>query len=75
MVRLGTLLIKLGFGLAVDCEASEPEWKAHLGEVLKGVPHQVRVHVYQCRHVPAADSNGLSDPFLESESSSEFRGY
>lgn len=26
---------------------------------------QLRAHIYQCRNLPAADANGLSDPYLK----------
>ncbi|KAJ0394355.1 hypothetical protein P43SY_006836 [Pythium insidiosum] len=59
----GNVLVRLGFGLQADSEAS-PWDQADLDLVNKRVPYQVRVHVYQGRRLPPADSNGLLDPFL-----------
>lgn len=61
----GNILIKLGFGLVQEAEATRQEWVNSLEKSLKTVPYQVRVHVYQCKNVPPADANGLADPFVE----------
>lgn len=61
----GNILIKLGFGLAKDSDKSWSDWKSNLDQSKKGSPYQVRVHVYQCKHLPAADSNGLTDPYIK----------
>jgi len=33
---------------------------------------QLRVHMYQCRNLPAADANGLSDPYVKARHLSQF---
>ncbi len=61
----GTVLIKLGFGYADEAELKQESWKRALEKSRELTPYQMRIHVFQCRNIPAADSNGLSDPFLK----------
>lgn len=59
----GNVLVRMGFG--TEEMAMETPWsRSDLEAVNKRVPYQLRVHVYQGRRLPAADSNGLLDPFL-----------
>eukprot|EP01036_Dinobryon_divergens_P025584 gene25584-34147_t len=60
----GSLLLKLGFGLESDKRDYDSEWSECLSNATKNFAYQVRVHVYQCRHLPAADTNGLCDPSI-----------
>jgi hypothetical protein len=60
----GSVLVKLGFGLLSEGENTEVLWKASLKESMSGRPYEVRVHIYQGKNLPAADSNGLSDPYI-----------
>lgn len=61
----GNLLLKLGFGLARDAKDTSDEWATILDQVKNSRPHQVRVHIYQGKNLPAADSNGLIDPYIQ----------
>lgn len=63
----GAVLVKLGFGLASDCRtaAVANHWQQSVATMKTKEPHQVRVHVYQGRDLEAADSNGLSDPYVK----------
>ena len=38
------------------------DWKK--GPSKRGNPIKIRAYIYQCRDLPAADSNGTSDPFV-----------
>jgi hypothetical protein len=39
-----------------------PSWKKKLSKRLN--PIKIRAYIYQCKDLPAADSNGTSDPFI-----------
>ena len=39
------------------------DWKK--GPSKRGNPVKIRAYIYQCRDLPAADSNGTSDPFVK----------
>ncbi|KAG7389144.1 hypothetical protein PHYBOEH_007572 [Phytophthora boehmeriae] len=59
----GNVLVRLGFG--TEEMAMKTAWdRSDLDAVNKRIPYQLRVHIYQGRRLPAADSNGLLDPFL-----------
>ena len=60
----GTLLMKIGFGLASESERMETEWQTCLKEAKTATQYQARVHVFQARNLMSSDSNGLSDPFV-----------
>ena len=61
----GSILMKLGFGrLDEDNIDSVAEWNQAMENVRSASPHQVRVHLYQGKNLPATDSNGLSDPYV-----------
>lgn len=59
----GNVLVRLGFGTEEDAIAN-PWDPSDMDAVNKRVPYQLRVHVYQGRRLPPADSNGLLDPYL-----------
>jgi hypothetical protein len=63
----GCLLLRLGLGTASKAAETEEEWnKMTSSDVLsQKVPYIVRVNIYQCRSLPAADDNGLLDPYLK----------
>jgi len=63
----GCLLLRLGLGTAKVAAETEAEWnKMTSSDVLsQKVPYIVRVNIYQCRSLPAADANGLLDPYLK----------
>ncbi|RLN52392.1 hypothetical protein BBJ29_001062 [Phytophthora kernoviae] len=59
----GNVLVRLGFG--TEEMAMQTAWdRSDLDAVNKRIPYQLRVHIYQGRRLPPADSNGLLDPFL-----------
>jgi hypothetical protein len=60
----GQVLMKIGFGLAAEADRLKAEWTRQLEVSKKAAPYQVRVHVYQGRELPAADANGLCDPYI-----------
>jgi hypothetical protein len=63
----GAISLKLGFGPAelADSPTVMADWKRSLEKSRELNSYQVRVHVFQCKNIPAADSNGLCDPFLK----------
>eukprot|EP00602_Paraphysomonas_sp_CaronLab_P003319 CAMPEP_0185019240 /NCGR_PEP_ID=MMETSP1103-20130426/1865_1 /TAXON_ID=36769 /ORGANISM="Paraphysomonas bandaiensis, Strain Caron Lab Isolate" /LENGTH=1852 /DNA_ID=CAMNT_0027549443 /DNA_START=18 /DNA_END=5573 /DNA_ORIENTATION=+ len=61
----GSVLIRLGFGPVEDAEATKLEWEQSVQRMRRRSPYQVRCHIYQGKDLPAADSNGLLDPFLK----------
>ncbi|CAE7652847.1 Dysf, partial [Symbiodinium microadriaticum] len=61
----GSVLIRLGFGTEEDATDSKQEWDESIQRMKRRSPYQVRCHLYQGRDLPAADSNGLLDPFLK----------
>lgn len=61
----GSVLVKLGFGLASEADLAVDHWKDCLERSRELTPYQMRIHVFQAKNVPAADSNGLCDPFLK----------
>ncbi|RMX64262.1 hypothetical protein DD238_006948 [Peronospora effusa] len=59
----GNVLVRMGFG--TEEMAMKTSWdRSDLDVVNKRIPFQLRVHIYQGRRLPPADSNGLLDPFL-----------
>lgn len=59
----GNVLVRIGFG--TEEMAMHTMWdRTDLDAVNKRIPYQLRVHIYQGRRLPPADSNGLLDPFL-----------
>jgi len=60
----GQVLIKIGLGTEEDALATRDVWDNVIEDVKSQVPYLVRVHVYQAHDLEAADSNGLSDPWL-----------
>jgi hypothetical protein len=60
----GSLLVKLGFGLKEAAAASQQDWDRAFLQLKRRAPYQVRCHLYQGKDFPAADSNGLLDPFI-----------
>ena len=60
----GSILIRIGFGLVDDCKRTAKAWKNALADATRYTNYQVRVHLYQARSLPAADSNGLADSYV-----------
>ncbi|CAM9701229.1 unnamed protein product, partial [Scytosiphon promiscuus] len=67
----GSLLIKLGLGTLRDFSESAAEWQAEALKLRMRTSYLLRVHIYQGRDLPAADSNGLMDPFLKMQCQGE----
>lgn len=63
----GALLMKLGMSTLEQAAASAEDWKLHtdVKKFQTKTPFAVRVHVYQGADLPAADDNGLLDPYLK----------
>ena len=47
-----------------DCRTCRKEWETCLADATRFTNYQCRVHLFQARDLPPADSNGLSDPFV-----------
>eukprot|EP00633_Aureoumbra_lagunensis_P005480 CAMPEP_0197308502 /NCGR_PEP_ID=MMETSP0891-20130614/6865_1 /TAXON_ID=44058 ORGANISM="Aureoumbra lagunensis, Strain CCMP1510" /NCGR_SAMPLE_ID=MMETSP0891 /ASSEMBLY_ACC=CAM_ASM_000534 /LENGTH=1990 /DNA_ID=CAMNT_0042792899 /DNA_START=20 /DNA_END=5992 /DNA_ORIENTATION=+ len=66
-VNPGAVLLKLGLGLAED--AIDPQFAWNETQLKKKVvdlaPYCLRVYVFQARHLPASDDNGLLDPYVK----------
>jgi hypothetical protein len=60
----GQVLLKIGLGSPEDANFALDEWQNALQDVREKSYFVVRVHVYQARDIEAADSNGLSDPYI-----------
>ena len=62
----GCLLLRLGLGTATQAAETAEAWDKMVGsEVLsQKVPYIVRVNVMMCRSLPAADDDGMIDPYL-----------
>eukprot|EP00752_Nemacystus_decipiens_P012046 g10680.t1 len=67
----GSLLIKLGLGTLRQFSESAAEWQAEALRLRNRTSYLLRVHVYQGRDLPAADTNGLMDPFLKMQCQGE----
>ena len=61
----GQLLIKLGLGSEEDCLHAKDDWDDAIDSIANTQPFLCRFHLYQCRDLPSADSNGLCDPFMK----------
>ena len=61
----GSLLLRLGFGLSTVADQTKSEWENSIQKMRKRTPYQVRCHLYQGKDFPAADSDGLIDPFIK----------
>lgn len=61
----GSVLIRLGFGSVEDAQATKQEWDESIQRMKRRSPYQVRCHLYQAQDLPAADSNGLLDPYFK----------
>lgn len=65
----GYLLMSLGMGTRREWTRAEPEWTLRY-ESFKALqehptPYELRLHVYMARDLPAADADGLVDPYLK----------
>lgn len=62
----GSILIRLGF-VPVDEIGTSPRhnWKEDLETMKTRIPYHVRVNIFQGQSLPAADANGLLDPYLK----------
>jgi hypothetical protein len=61
----GSVQILVAFGPSEDAELTKKEWKDCVQTMKIRQAYQLRVHLYQGRNLPAADDNGLSDPYLK----------
>ena len=54
----------MGLGTSHAAEESAAEWDAIIknNSMFHKVPYIVRVNIFQCRDLPAADSDGMIDP-------------
>jgi hypothetical protein len=59
----GSVLMKIG--LDTDEGASAVGWDDELDSSSEFDTVQARLHIYQCRNLPAADDNGMIDPYLK----------
>jgi len=63
----GAVLLKLGFGLSEDAVDPQFAWDEDLlkKKAVDVAPYCLRVYVFQARHLPASDENGLLDPYVK----------
>ena len=61
----GSILLQLGAGDAEHWEAAASAWKDKITTMQHRTPYELRVHIYQGRHLPATDFNGLCDPYIK----------
>ncbi|RHY35089.1 hypothetical protein DYB32_000418 [Aphanomyces invadans] len=62
----GNILLNLGFGTDTTAASTQSKWKevANVERLSQRFKYQVRVNVFQGRHLPAMDDNGLADPYV-----------
>ena len=61
----GNLLLRVGFGSETMEREQARSWAEDVGAMSDNDMFHVRVHIFQGRGLPAADSNGLLDPYLK----------
>ncbi|CAM9709920.1 unnamed protein product, partial [Sphacelaria rigidula] len=61
----GSVLIKLSLGSVEEFAATTAAWQAEALKLRSLSSYLLRVHIYQGRDFPAADRNGLMDPYLK----------
>jgi hypothetical protein len=63
----GCLLLRLGLGTSAAAEESAEAWSRVTSDsaMHHKVPYIVRVNIFQCRDLPAADGDGMIDPYLK----------
>ncbi|KAH8085619.1 hypothetical protein JL720_7609 [Aureococcus anophagefferens] len=63
----GAVLLKLGFGLSEDAVYPEFAWDEPglLKKCTTVRPFTMRLYVYQARHLPPSDANGMLDPYVK----------
>ncbi|CAN0344195.1 unnamed protein product, partial [Ectocarpus fasciculatus] len=61
----GSVLIRMGLGPIESYITNKKKWKDEIQGLLKREAYELRVHLYQARNLPAADSSGLIDPYLK----------
>ncbi|CAN0111503.1 unnamed protein product [Ascophyllum nodosum] len=61
----GSVLVRVGLGTLQAYAENRDKWKEEIQGLLRREPYELRVQVYQARNLPAADSNGLMDPYLK----------
>jgi hypothetical protein len=59
----GVVLCRMALGRS-SLETSDPTWTDDLVTAARKGRFELRVHLYQGRNIPAADSNGTSDPYV-----------
>eukprot|EP00752_Nemacystus_decipiens_P012043 g10677.t1 len=60
----GSVLVRIGFGPIESYVNNKSKWTDDFQGLLKKEPYELRVHLFQARNLPATDSNGLIDPYL-----------
>jgi len=61
----GSVLMRLGCGKADLADRTLHNWESGLSTSTSKTPYQLRCHIYQARSLPAADANGLMDPYFK----------
>jgi hypothetical protein len=61
----GQVLLRLGFGPESESKETLTQWRQTLDDARSLSSYQLRVHIFQGADLPAADSNGMSDPFVK----------
>ena len=61
----GNLLIRLGFGSVHAAKEAKSSWKRDEVDMQDAEFRVVRLNIYQARGLPAADADGMLDPYLK----------
>ncbi|CAB1121421.1 unnamed protein product [Ectocarpus sp. CCAP 1310/34] len=61
----GSVLIRMGLGPIESYITNKSKWKDEIQGLLRREAYELRVHLYQARNLPSADSSGLIDPYLK----------
>jgi hypothetical protein len=63
----GALLLRLGFGLAMDAtnEQHVREWQRDIRKMQERELFEVRIHIYQAKELPPSDPDGSIDPYFK----------
>ena len=61
----GSVLLQIGVGDDAQWTEAQSAWKESVSSMQHRTPYELRVHIFQGRHLPSADFNGLLDPYMK----------